>query len=223
MSLTPDVPVRKKHVVDFALESGCTAVLCRCLVDIDHFGFYPTRVRRQQQYAIGDLDRFGNRMGHEYYGELRVFPELQEFVLHLPPGQSVESGERLVHQQYVRLHRHAARDCDALLHAARKRVGVAVDSAGQLDLLDVSSSYVLSFFSGQLAGSNERKHHVLDNGFPGHQLIEFLEDHHAIRPGLGDRLSVYLDRTADRLHIAADSLQEGGFAAARRTEKDEAV
>ena len=75
-------------------------------------------MRRQQEDAVADLDRFRNRMGDEHQRKTGVGPELQQLFLHLPAGKRVERGERLVHQEHVRLHRHAARNRDALLHAA---------------------------------------------------------------------------------------------------------
>ena len=46
----------------------------------------------------------------------------EQVFLHLAARQRVERRERLVHEQDLRLHRHRARDRDALLHAARQRV-----------------------------------------------------------------------------------------------------
>ena len=68
-------------------------------------------------------------MGDEQHGEFGFFPELQQLVLAGPPRQRVERRERFVHQQDVGLHRHAAGDGDALLHAAGQRVRIAVDDA----------------------------------------------------------------------------------------------
>ena len=79
----------------------------------------------------------GNRMGDEQHGEMRFVPQRQQLVLHARARERVERGERLVHQQNIRLHRHAARDRDALLHAAGQRVRIAVRELGEIDLLDV--------------------------------------------------------------------------------------
>ena len=76
-------------------------------------------------------------MGHEQYGELRFIPQRQQLVLHAGARERVERSERLVHEQYIRLHGHAARDGDALLHAAGEGVRVAVRELGEIDLLDV--------------------------------------------------------------------------------------
>ena len=50
-------------------------------VDVDHFRLDPAGMRRQQQDAVADLDRLGDRVGHEQHGELRLVPQLQQFVL----------------------------------------------------------------------------------------------------------------------------------------------
>ena len=76
-------------------------------------------------------------MGDEQHGELGFIPQRQQLVLHPRAGQRIERRERLVHQQNIRLHRHATRDRDALLHAAGQRVRIAVRKIGELDLLDI--------------------------------------------------------------------------------------
>ena len=76
-------------------------------------------------------------MGDEQHGELRFVPQRHQLVLHAHARQRIERGERFVHQQDVGLHRHAARDRDALLHAAGERVRIAMREFGEVDLLDV--------------------------------------------------------------------------------------
>ena len=49
-----------------------------------------------------------------------------QLFLHLAPGQRVEGGERLVHQQHRGLHGQRAGDGDALLHAAGQHVRIDV-------------------------------------------------------------------------------------------------
>ena len=57
-------------------------------------------------------------------------PQADQFLLHLAARQRVERGERLVHQQDLRLHRERARDRDALLHAAGQHVRIARSRIG---------------------------------------------------------------------------------------------
>ena len=59
------------------------------------------------QDAVADDDRFLDGMGDEQHGEADIVPKLKQFFLHAPPGQGIERGERLVHQQDFRLHRQA--------------------------------------------------------------------------------------------------------------------
>src|SRR6059058_4519701 len=129
--------LREEKVVDFFFESRRAAVLEGDAVDVAHLRFHPARVRREQQDAAADADGFGDGVGDEEHREARLVPETEQLVLHLPPRQRVERGERLVHEKDVRFHRHAAGDGDALLHAARQGVRIAVGELPQLDLLDV--------------------------------------------------------------------------------------
>lgn len=68
-----------------------------------YLGPNPPWVGRQQQNAIAHHQRLLNRVGDEQQGETHLFPQQQQLFLHLAPGQRVERGERLVHQQDLRL------------------------------------------------------------------------------------------------------------------------
>ena len=76
-------------------------------------------------------------MRHKQDGELCVVPKLHQLILHLAAGERVERGKGFVHQQDVWLHGHAARNRHALLHAARKRMRIAVCKRREVDLVDV--------------------------------------------------------------------------------------
>ena len=180
-------------------------------------------MRRQQQDARADLDRLLDRMRDEQHREAGVLPELQQLVLHLAPGQRIQCSERLVHQQHVRLHRHAPGDRHALLHAARQHVRIGVDELGQADLVDIGLRPLIGLGRTQPAAGGERKHDILAHRLPGQQLVELLEHHHAVRPGLGDVVALETDTAFGRLQIAADRLQQRRLAAAGGAEQHEAV
>src|SRR6266496_5666505 len=116
--------VGEQHRVDpaFQREQAFGIALPRIEWEAVQLRLHLTGMRRHEQDAAADLDRLGNRVRDEQYGEARVVPELKQLVLHPPARERVEGGERLVHQQDVGLHRHAARDRDALLHSARQRM-----------------------------------------------------------------------------------------------------
>ncbi len=130
-------------------------------------------------------------MRHEQDREVGVFPELQQLFLHLPAGERVERGERLVHEQDVGLHGHAACNGHALLHAARQHVRIGVLEPIELHLTDVLAGDVLRLRL-RLASTavHERKRDVLLDCLPGQQLIEFLEHHDPVRSRLGDGASL---------------------------------
>ena len=180
-------------------------------------------MRRQQQDAVADLDRLGNRVRDEQHGEFRFLPQHQQLVLHALAGQRVERGERFVHQQDVGLHRHAARNRHPLLHAARQRVRIGVGELGQVDLLDVLHGLFVSRLALQLARGLQREHHVLPHRLPRQKLVELLEHHHPVRARPCDALPLQVDLPFGRRHVAAHRLQQRRLPAARRPKQNEAV
>ena len=105
-------------------------------------------MRGHHEDAAADDACLLDGMGDEEHREVGVLPELEELLLHLAPGQRVERRERLVHQQDVRLHRHAPRDGHALLHAAGEHVRVGVLEPVELHLADVLPRDVVGFLAG---------------------------------------------------------------------------
>ena len=162
-------------------------------------------------------------MRDEQDGEFRLGPELQQLVLTGAPRQRVQCRERLVHQENIRLHRHAARNRDALLHAAGQRVRIAVHGAGEIDLLDVMLCLRLCRRARELACIDQRERDIVEHRLPRQKLVEFLEHHHPVGAGLGNLPALDADAALARMHIAAHRLEQGGLAAAGRPEQDETV
>ena len=185
-------------------------------------------MRAHQQNAAADANRLGNRVRDEQHRKFRLVPQLQQLFLHLGARKCIERGERLVHQQDLRLHGHRAGDCHALLHSARKRVGIARSELGQVHLGDIVHGAFFSLTARQCAAGGQRKYDILPHGFPGQKLVEFLEDEHAIRSGthhLGALQpgSVQCDASLRGLDISADCFEQGRFAASRRPQHHEPV
>ena len=82
--------------------------------------------RRHHDDAARQIDRLEHRMGDEDHGLAHRSPQLQQIVVELEAGDLVERGERLVHQQQLRLRHQRARDRDPHLHAAGQfaRIGI---------------------------------------------------------------------------------------------------
>src|SRR5512138_2414157 len=64
--------VGEQQVVDLLFQPRGAAVLAGNLIDIDDLGLDAAGMRRQQQNAVADLDRFRNRMGNEQDGKFRL-------------------------------------------------------------------------------------------------------------------------------------------------------
>ena len=69
-------------------------------------------MRSREQHGLLDVVRDH----HDRVAELHA--DLHDAVLQMRARQRVERAERLVEQQYLRLHGQRTRDADALLHAA---------------------------------------------------------------------------------------------------------
>ncbi|OFT87956.1 hypothetical protein HMPREF3115_15030 [Burkholderia sp. HMSC10F09] len=180
-------------------------------------------MRRQQQDAVADDERFLDRVRDEQQREARVVPQPQQLFLHLAARQRIERGERLVHQQHARLHRERARNGDALLHAARQRMRIRIGERAEPHLVEIVQRTFARFGTRQLRGDAQRKRDVLHDGLPRRQLIELLKHDHAIRARPVHRRTVERDRAGDRFDEAGDRLQQRRFPAAGRAEQHEAV
>ena len=180
-------------------------------------------MRREHQDAAADQDRFLDRMGDEQHREADIVPQRLQFFLHVAPGQRVERGERLVHQQHRRLHGERARDRDALLHAARQHVRIDVLEARQVDLGEHRARMLGRLILRHALVDEQREQHVAEHGLPRQELVELLEHHHAVGAGLLDLLAVETDLPLDRLHEARDRLEQRRLAAAGRSEQHEAL
>src|SRR6516225_8992590 len=134
--------IREQHRVDASFERRHERTVCAHGETVE-LGLYLAGMRREQQDAAADLDRFGDRMRDEQHGKARAFPQCEQLVLHLLPRERVERRERLVHQQNVGFHRHAAGDCDPLLHPARQGVRKAVRELREVDLRNVFQGAIL--------------------------------------------------------------------------------
>src|SRR5438105_992005 len=129
--------LREEHLVD-ALREPFLVPPAALHLRLDLAG-----MRREQQDAVPDPYRFRDGVGDEEDGEARVLPEAQELLLHLAAGERVEGGERLVHEQDVRLDRHRAGDRHPLLHAAGKLVRERIHELRQADLFDGGEGLLL--------------------------------------------------------------------------------
>ena len=122
----------------------------------------------QADHAVAHRDRLVEVVGDEEHRLLLLGPERQDLVLHQLAGLDVEGRERFVHQDDVGVQDQGLRQADALAHAARELVRVAVAEAAEADALEPGLG--LGAGIGD-AAELEPRHHVLRRGAPGHQAL----------------------------------------------------
>src|SRR5260221_8046734 len=82
---------------------------------------------------VSEIDGLGEAMGYEHDGLAGRRPDAQQLVAHGHARLLVERCERLIHQQHRWVLHQAARDRDALLHAAGELVRMALAETVQAD------------------------------------------------------------------------------------------
>ena len=208
--------MRSESLRPLAGSGGSRAVAVELALDL-------AGMRREQQDAVADQHGLRDRVGHEQHREARIGPQLEQLVLHPAPRERIERGERLVHQQHVRLHRQRPRDGDALFHAAGQRVRIGIRELGEVDLLDVAHRLRLGRVAAHLARGFQREHHVLLDRFPRQQLVELLEHEHPVGARRADGQTLEAHAALGRRHVAADRLEQGRLAASGGPEEHEPV
>ena len=120
--------------------------------------------------AVGEADGLLEVVGDEDDALPVGAPELEQLVLHERARLHVERRERLVHEEDLRVEDEHLRERDALSHAARELVGVAVAEAGEAHAREP----VLALRAGGgpvLAAELEARRHVVEGAAPGHQRL----------------------------------------------------
>src|SRR5581483_11324535 len=86
-------------------------------------------------HPVRQRDRLLEVMGDEHNGLAVGGPELEKLVLHELAGLDVERGERLVHQDELRVEDERLRERDALSHPARELMRIAVAETAEAHAL----------------------------------------------------------------------------------------
>src|SRR5207237_261995 len=148
-----------------------------------------------------------------------LLPELRELAVQIFTCLRVEGGERLVHQQHLRIERERPRDGDALPHPARELVREAVPEAREMDEIQKVTG-----LPGALASRNahllQPELDVLLGGEPGEEGA-VLEDDAAVSPRPADRAAILQHTTGVGGVEARDHVQQSGLAAAGGADEDQ--
>ncbi|MNY53758.1 hypothetical protein D3C86_1895430 [compost metagenome] len=86
--------------------------------------------RRHHHHAVGHRHGLGQVVRDEQRRVPVLLAQAQQQVLQLQLGLRIEGTEGLVHEQQRRIEREGARQCRALAHAVRQRLGQRVRVIG---------------------------------------------------------------------------------------------
>ena len=137
--------------------------------------------------AVGEPDRLVEIVRDEDDGLLQHRLQPQKLVLHLPPDQRIERGERLVEKPDVRVGGERAGDADALLLTAGELVRQIVLAALETDERGHLPRARLALLARH-ALDLERKRHIVEHG-EMRQQREVLKHHaHLVTPELDQLL-----------------------------------
>src|ERR1017187_10643308 len=139
---------------------------------------YPRRPMREHDHPVAERGGLPHVMRDEQYGLPRPLVDLLYLELEGLARPDVERPERLVHQQYPRVHGQRPRYRDPLPHPAGKLVSVGPRELGQPDHLYVLGGDLASFFLRHSLLLQAEGDVILDVE-PGKEGI-LLEDHHDI-------------------------------------------
>jgi len=81
------------------------------------------RLLGEYQDAVGEKYGLFDIMGNEDHSTHAMAPNVEDLALHAFARRLIETHKRLVHQNEIGVGREGARDCNALLHAARDLMG----------------------------------------------------------------------------------------------------
>ena len=171
---------------------------------------------------VGEGQRLGLVVRDVDHREVERAVQHLELRAQLPLQPRIDHGERLVEQDRRHVGAHqAAAERDLLLGVGRQAVGLAGE-----DRASRSSSRAISATRASISGARqaavlEREGEVLAHrhGVVDHRELEHLGDVALLRRQRHDVLAVEQHRAARRPDDAGDDVEQGGLAAARRSEQ----
>src|SRR5215211_4556851 len=182
-------------------------------VDAQHLAHLGRR-GRQHDDAVGQVDRLVDVVRDEQDRHPVLLAHPQHEVLEVAARLRVDRGERLVHQQDLRLIGKRAGDRHPLLHPARELPRVAVDEARQSDRLDRLLDEPRRLPLAELLVA-QRQRDVAAHGHPRQQRARvLLEDERHLRRRAAHAPALDLDAAGARLEQAGHALEQGRLAAA---------
>ena len=172
------------------------------------------RAGREADDAVAHRDRLVEVVGDEEHRLLLLGPEREHLVFHQLARLHVERREGLVHEDDVGIEDERLREADALSHAARELVRIAVAEAAEAD----APEPLLRLLLGPGAAAElEPGGDVLQRRAPRHQAVG-LEHVAGAAVDSRERRAEHLDRSAARREQAGGDVEQRALAAAGRAD-----
>src|SRR5438270_3736956 len=174
--------------------------------------FDAARPRPHQHDPVSQEQGLVQTVGDEHDGDAQVLPDTPELQLHELARLGVQRRERLVHEQNLGLERQRPCQPDALLHAARQLVGIAILEVFEADQAQVFAGAVHPLCPGD-GLDLQREDDVVEHRAPGQQ-AEGLKDEGGVRARRSATLTVDDHLPAVWLQQAIHQTQQRRLAAA---------
>ena len=127
-------------------------------------------------------------MGDQQHRRAGLSPQPQQLVLHRFARQGIQGAKRFVEQQDRRFIGKGPRQCDPLLHPARKLAWISLFESFEADERNIMFDSLFPLGGGH-ADHFETVSNVVEDRQPGKQRV-FLKDDTAIDPRRDNRLAV---------------------------------
>src|ERR1044072_6496426 len=177
------------------------------------------RTRRQNVNRIAEINSFRHVVRHKQDRVVLGARNLEQQALHSPTCLWIESAERLIHQDYARIVHERSGNRDALLHAARKILGITICEISETNLLqdrvrDLAAFRLLHALELQTILD------ILTHTQPAKRRVS-LKDHRAIAPDVSYEFPVDQYFPFCLRHESGNNYQNRRLAATRWSQKDD--
>ena len=136
--------------------------------------------RRQGHNAVSHDNGLIHIVGDQHHGLAFLVPDVQDFVLEVGACQRIESTQRFIQQENVRVSRQGAGNGDALPHTARQLRGAFRSRRGQTHQVNVTRDVRPTLRCRPAwVGLVDGQRHIVEDAQPGYQRIP-LKDHAAV-------------------------------------------
>ena len=135
-----------EHMTDIhTTEEGTDIIISRIIEDLIRGADLHHHAALHNGDTVADTHGLVEVMGNKHDGALFVALEAQQLILHLGADQRVKGGERLIHQQDIRVISQRTGKPDPLTHPAGQLIRIRICPLLQVDLFQRIQCTVVAF------------------------------------------------------------------------------